>query len=220
MRDADPTVIQAARDLHLFWPTVMGAFRTSMGEVVDAPLPEAKVLSSDEIRRGKMKWEQDPESGRWHLTRGRWHTGFVDVMGHGGLLGQVEGRTSPTSCLAVHHAADLAHAPLLRRRRHVGNLPRSAPACVGGISAGRTLVVARHGGCGSLDLESVGEDTFQCVAAEAGVDRLLWCVAFLQVTPGDPGPDLVEHSVDDLPERHRGRLVAARGIRGAGNSHS
>ncbi|MFE0513586.1 hypothetical protein [Streptomyces sp. NPDC058964] len=27
------------------------------------------------------------------LTRDRWHTGFVDALGHGGLLGQVEGRT-------------------------------------------------------------------------------------------------------------------------------
>ncbi|MEU9290515.1 transposase [Streptomyces sp. NPDC048275] len=27
------------------------------------------------------------------MTRDRWHTGFVDALGHGGLLGQVEGRT-------------------------------------------------------------------------------------------------------------------------------
>ncbi|MET8956806.1 transposase [Streptomyces sp. NPDC004533] len=93
VRDAGSTVIQAARDLHLSWPTVMGAFRTSAREVVDAPLPEVKVLGVDETRRGKTKWEQDPESGKWRLMRDRWHTGFVDALGHGGLLGQVEGRT-------------------------------------------------------------------------------------------------------------------------------
>jgi hypothetical protein len=93
VRDAGSTVIQAARDLHLSWPTVMGAFRTSAREVVDAPLPEVKVLGVDETRRAGQRWEQDPDSGKWHLTRDRWHTGFVDAAGHGGLLGQVEGRT-------------------------------------------------------------------------------------------------------------------------------
>ncbi|MGI5139257.1 ISL3 family transposase [Streptomyces sp. CA-106110] len=92
VRDAGSTVIQAARDLHLSWPTVMRAFRISAREVVDAPLPKVTVLGIDETRRGKTKWEQDPESGKWHLTRDRWHTGFVDALGHGGLLGQVEGR--------------------------------------------------------------------------------------------------------------------------------
>ncbi|MFJ9483064.1 ISL3 family transposase [Streptomyces mirabilis] len=93
VRDAGSTVIQAARDLHLSWPTVMDAFRTSAREVIDAPLPEVKVLGIDETRRGKTKWEQDPDSGKWHLVRDRWHTGFVDALGTGGLLGQVEGRT-------------------------------------------------------------------------------------------------------------------------------
>ncbi|WUW67933.1 ISL3 family transposase (plasmid) [Streptomyces sp. NBC_01455] len=93
VRDAGSTVVQAARDLHLSWPTVMGAFRTSAREVVDAPLPEVNVLGIDETRRGRTKWEQDPDSGKWHLVRDRWHTGFVDALGTGGLLGQVEGRT-------------------------------------------------------------------------------------------------------------------------------
>jgi len=93
VRDAGSTVIQAARDLHLSWPTVMGAFRTSAREVVDAPLPEVDVLGIDETRRGKPRWEQDPDSGRWVQTRDRWHTGFVDALGTGGLLGQVEGRS-------------------------------------------------------------------------------------------------------------------------------
>ncbi|MBP2056148.1 transposase [Streptomyces griseochromogenes] len=93
VRDAGSTVIQAARDLHLSWPTVMSAFRASAREVVDAPLPEQKLLGVDETRWGKTKWEQVPDGGKWRVTRDRWHTGFVDALGHGGLLGQVGGRT-------------------------------------------------------------------------------------------------------------------------------
>lgn len=93
VRDAGSTVVQAARDLHLSWPTVMDAFRVVAREVIEAPLPEVEVLGIDETRRGKPRWEQDPETGKWQLTRDRWHTGFVDALGAGGLLGQVEGRT-------------------------------------------------------------------------------------------------------------------------------
>ncbi|WP_409467917.1 ISL3 family transposase [Streptomyces sp. HC307] len=93
IRDAASTVIQAARDLRLSWPTVMDAFRAVAREVTEAPLPEVKVLGIDETRRGRPRWEQDPATGKWMLTRDRWHTGFTDALGTGGLLGQVEGRT-------------------------------------------------------------------------------------------------------------------------------
>lgn len=93
IRDAGSTVIQAARDLHLSWPTVMEAFRTQAREVTETPLPQVAVLGIDETRRGRPRWEQDADTGKWRLTRDRWHTGFVDALGHGGLLGQVEGRT-------------------------------------------------------------------------------------------------------------------------------
>jgi transposase len=93
IRDAASTVIQAARDLHLSWPTVMDAFRAAAREVIEAPLPEVRALGIDETRRGRPRWEQDPATGKWRLTRDRWHTGFVDAFGTGGLLGQVEGRT-------------------------------------------------------------------------------------------------------------------------------
>jgi hypothetical protein len=39
VRDAGSTVIQAARDLHLSWPTVMSAFRASAREVTGARCP-------------------------------------------------------------------------------------------------------------------------------------------------------------------------------------
>ncbi|MEH0420049.1 ISL3 family transposase [Streptomyces sp. B21-083] len=93
IRDGGSTVIQAARDLRLSWPTVMDAFNAVAHEVVEAPLPEVGVLGIDETRRGRTRWEQDLVTGTWQLTRDRWHTGFVDAHGCGGLLGQVEGRT-------------------------------------------------------------------------------------------------------------------------------
>jgi transposase len=115
IRDAGSTVIQAARDLHLSWPTVMDAFKVVAREVVEAPLPEVEVLGIDETRRGRPRWEQDPDSGKWQLTRDRWHTGFVDALGVGGLLGQVEGRT------VADVLAWLATTPLTWRNsiRHV-----------------------------------------------------------------------------------------------------
>jgi hypothetical protein len=72
----------------------MAAFRTSALEVTDEPLPEVDVLGIDETRRGRPRWEKDPESGKRKLARDRWHTGFVDALGYGGLLGQVEGRSA------------------------------------------------------------------------------------------------------------------------------
>ncbi|MFI9275712.1 helix-turn-helix domain-containing protein [Kitasatospora sp. NPDC052896] len=93
LRDAGSTVIQAARDLHLSWPTVMEAFRTQARNVTEAPLPQVTVLGIDETRRGRPRWEQDADTGQWRLTRDRWRTGFVDALGHGWLLGQVEGHT-------------------------------------------------------------------------------------------------------------------------------
>ncbi|MCY0924513.1 ISL3 family transposase, partial [Streptomyces sp. H27-G5] len=93
VRDAGSTVVQAARDLGLSWPVVMDAFRTAAATVVEAPLPQVVVLGIDETRRGRTRWEQDPDSGKWKLVRDRRHTGFVDALGTGGLLGQVEGRS-------------------------------------------------------------------------------------------------------------------------------
>jgi len=115
VRDAGSTVIQAARDLHLSWPTVMSAFRGQAREVIETPLPEVAVLGIDETRRGRPRWEQDPDTGKWHLVRDRWHTGFVDALGTGGLLGQVEGRT------AADVLAWVATTPLSWRKgiRHV-----------------------------------------------------------------------------------------------------
>jgi len=53
------------------------------------------VLGIDETRRGKPRWVRDAEGGRW-VRVDPWDTGFVDLAGHQGLLGQTEGRTSKT----------------------------------------------------------------------------------------------------------------------------
>jgi hypothetical protein len=93
----------------------MDAFRSVAAAVIEAPLPEVSVLGIDETRRGRTRWEQDPDTGKWQLTRDRWHTGFVDALGTGGLLGQVEGRT------VADVLAWLSTTPLVWRKtiRHV-----------------------------------------------------------------------------------------------------
>ncbi|WP_432043637.1 transposase family protein [Streptomyces cadmiisoli] len=115
VRDAVFTVIQAARDLHLSWPTVMGAFRTTPHEAVAAPLPEVEVMGIDQARRGKTKWERDRDSGKWRLTRDRWHTVSVDALGQDGLLGRVEGGVAPGG-LPPRELRDLQHR--IRAEQH------------------------------------------------------------------------------------------------------
>lgn len=110
IRDAASTVIQAARDPYLSWPTVMDAFRVAAREVIEVPLPEVRVLGIDETWRGRPRWEQDSTTGKWRLTRDGWHTGFVDALGTDGLLGEVEGRT------VANVLAWLATTPLTWRK--------------------------------------------------------------------------------------------------------
>ena len=97
--DAGSTVIQAARDLHLSWPTVMDAFRTVGQAVTAAALEPVEVLGIEETRRGRTQWRQNPDSGRREPVANQWHTGFVDAFGVQGLLEQVEGR-APSDVLA------------------------------------------------------------------------------------------------------------------------
>nr|WP_159014305.1 transposase [Streptomyces sp. NRRL WC-3725] len=115
---------------------MMDALWTVAREVVEAPLPEVEVLGIDETRRGKTRWEQNPETGKWQLPRDRWHTGFVDALGVGGLLGQVEGRT------AADVLAWLSTTPLAWRNstRHVA-IDMSATY--------RAAVLTGHGLCAS-----------------------------------------------------------------------
>jgi len=86
--------IRTAAHYGASWPVVHAAFADHVRVPLAAPLPPVKVLGIDETRRGKPIWAQDPDTKRWLLTCDRWHTGFVDAASTGGLLAQVEGRTS------------------------------------------------------------------------------------------------------------------------------
>ena len=50
------------------------------------------MLGIDETRRGKPRWERCAATGRW-VRVDAWDTGFVDLAGDQGLLGQRAGRT-------------------------------------------------------------------------------------------------------------------------------
>ena len=73
------------------WPTAHRAFVAHAEEQLSEPEP-MRVLGIDETRRGKPRWEQCAETGRW-VRVDPWDTGFVDLAGDQGLLGQREGRT-------------------------------------------------------------------------------------------------------------------------------
>jgi transposase len=72
----------------------MPAFVEHVRIPLAAPLPPVKVLGIDETRRGKPVWAQNLHTKRWELVHDRWHTGFVDAAGTGGLLAQIEGRSA------------------------------------------------------------------------------------------------------------------------------
>ena len=87
-------VSETAEHYGVGWATVHAAFMTHVDAPLSLPLPVVVVLGLDETRRGKPVWAQDPLTNRWVLVCDRWHTGFVDAVGTGGLLGQVEGRSA------------------------------------------------------------------------------------------------------------------------------
>jgi len=89
--DAARSVVEVADAAGVSWPTAHAAFVVHAETVLGTPAPVA-VLGIDETRRGKPRWTRDQVSGRWVRTD-PWDTGFVDLGGDQGLLGQVEGRT-------------------------------------------------------------------------------------------------------------------------------
>jgi hypothetical protein len=87
-------VSESAAHYGVDWSIAHDAFVAHVKAPLTAPLPMVKVLGIDETRRGKPIWALDPDTKRWVLAHDRWHTGFVDAAGTGGLLAQVEGRSS------------------------------------------------------------------------------------------------------------------------------
>lgn len=88
------TVVQAAWDWGLSWPVVHAAFLNHATAVLPQEPQPVLALGIDETRRGKPRFTLNPETGMLEQVVDRWHTGFVDLTGDQGLLGQVEGRSS------------------------------------------------------------------------------------------------------------------------------
>ncbi|NKY21039.1 ISL3 family transposase [Tsukamurella spumae] len=99
------SVAEVAAAAGVTWPTAHAAFVEHAEQVLAAPAP-VRVLGIDETRRGKPRWVRDATGRRW-VRVDPWDTGFIDISGDQGLLGQVEGRTTVavTGWLAGQSAA-------------------------------------------------------------------------------------------------------------------
>ncbi|WP_327586949.1 hypothetical protein OHA25_08035 [Nonomuraea sp. NBC_00507] len=82
-------------------------------------------------RRGRPRRMLEEATGTWTTALKRRHTGFVDLSGEQGLLGQVEGRTiaAVTGCSAI----DLP----------VSSTIRTAPSRKSGSNLRRVSAIAR-----------------------------------------------------------------------------
>ena len=90
--DAGRSVAEVAAAHRVSWPTAHRAFVDHAEAVLAEPDPVSR-LGLDETRRGRPRWTQDRQTGRW-VRIDAWDTGFVDLTGDQGLLGQREGRTT------------------------------------------------------------------------------------------------------------------------------
>jgi transposase len=90
--DACRSVAEAAASFGVSWPTAHAAVVKAAEAAAAEPEPTT-VLGIDETRRGRVRWTFSVEEKRWVRTD-PYDTGFVDLAGDQGLLGQVEGRTS------------------------------------------------------------------------------------------------------------------------------
>ncbi|MDT5111258.1 MAG: transposase [Mycobacterium sp.] len=89
--EAARSVAEVAANHGLSWPTAHRAFVAHAETLPTEPEP-TPVLGIDETRRGKPRWERCEATRRW-VRVDPWGTGFVDLAGSQGLLGQREGRT-------------------------------------------------------------------------------------------------------------------------------
>jgi transposase len=83
---------EVAATFGVSWPTVQRAVLAHAQAELGEPAP-TPVLGLDEVRFGRPRWVRGPAGGGWVRTD-PWETGFVDLAGDQGLLGQVDGRTS------------------------------------------------------------------------------------------------------------------------------
>jgi transposase len=89
------SVAEVARSHRLSWPTVQRAFSRLCASVLGEP-PPTPWLGIDETRFGRPRWRRDSDGRCW--LSDPWETGFVDLTGTHGLLGQVDGRTRAAVC--------------------------------------------------------------------------------------------------------------------------
>jgi transposase len=89
--EAARSVAEVADSYGVSWPTAHRAFVAHAEAVLGEPEP-TPVLGIDETRRGKPRWEYGDDAQRW-VRVDPWDTGFVDLAGNQGLLGQREGRS-------------------------------------------------------------------------------------------------------------------------------
>jgi transposase len=90
--DACRSVAEVAESFGVSWPTAHAAVVEAAEAAALEPEPTA-VLGIDETRRGRPRWRFSVEDKRW-VRVDPYDTGYVDLAGDQGLLGQVEGRTS------------------------------------------------------------------------------------------------------------------------------
>jgi transposase len=90
--DAARSVAEVASAFAMSWPTAHAAFVEHAERLLIDPEPTT-VLGIDETRRGKPRWVRDSDTEHWRRVD-PYDTGFVDLAGDQGLLGQREGRTS------------------------------------------------------------------------------------------------------------------------------
>ncbi|WND56260.1 ISL3 family transposase [Mycolicibacterium vanbaalenii] len=102
--DAARSVAEVADAHGVSWPTAHRAF-VAHAEVLLAEPEPTRVLGIDETRRGKPRWERCVAGGRW-IRVDPWDTGFVDLAGNQGLLGQREGRTGATVIEWLHERSE------------------------------------------------------------------------------------------------------------------
>lgn len=91
---AGRTVAQATAEVGLSWPVVHAAFLDHATALLPNQPQPLVALGIDETRRGKPRFTHDTDTGETEQVADRWHTGFVNLTGEQGLLGQVEGRSA------------------------------------------------------------------------------------------------------------------------------
>ncbi len=74
------------------WPAEPAGVAWASQQQAEA-LPPVSALGIDDTRRGRRRLRRDPDTGAWTVLADQWQTGFVDIGGRAGLLGQTPGRT-------------------------------------------------------------------------------------------------------------------------------